>query len=187
MYKIVYFLLAVFSLLSCKQSDDLPLEMSDISLKIGARTAHAGLSNSSVWADGDEMGLFMMASGQSNLSLGMEYNRKYTYSAGGAAFFLSGQPIYYPTTGQVDIVAYAPYRQVTGNTLSIDLLDQAHNIPLAELKAHIAELPVDKPIVVHCASGYRSAIASSLINEWVPKAQVWDIGEHIKSYKQSVN
>jgi len=98
--------------------------MSDISLKIGVRTAHAGLSNSSVWADGDEMGLFMMASGQSNLSLGMEYNRKYTYSAGGAAFFLSGQPIYYPTTGQVDIVAYAPYRQVTGNTLSIDLLDQ---------------------------------------------------------------
>ena len=75
MYKIVYFLLAVFSLLSCKQSDNLPLEMSDISLKIGVRTAHAGLSNSSVWADGDEMGLFMMASGQSNLSLGMEYNR----------------------------------------------------------------------------------------------------------------
>ncbi|WP_286754665.1 MULTISPECIES: MBL fold metallo-hydrolase [Sphingobacterium] len=63
----------------------------------------------------------------------------------------------------------------------------AHNIPLAELKQHIAELPVDKPIVVHCASGYRSAIASSLINESVPKAQVWDIGEHIKTYKQSVN
>jgi len=63
----------------------------------------------------------------------------------------------------------------------------AHNIPLAELKAHIAELPVDKPIVVHCASGYRSAIASSLLSEWVPKAQVWDIGEQIKTYKQSVN
>jgi glyoxylase-like metal-dependent hydrolase (beta-lactamase superfamily II)/rhodanese-related sulfurtransferase len=60
----------------------------------------------------------------------------------------------------------------------------AHNIPLAELKQHVAELPVDKPIVVHCASGYRSAIASSLISEWVPKAQVWDIGEQIKTYKQ---
>lgn len=124
MYKIVYFLLAVFSLLCCKPSDDLPMEMSDISLQIGARAANAGVGNSSVWADGDEMGLFMMASGQSNLSLGLEYNRKYTYSAGGAAFFLSGQPIYYPTTGQVDIVAYAPYRQVSGNTISIDLLDQ---------------------------------------------------------------
>jgi hypothetical protein len=88
MYKIVYFLLAVFSLFSCKPSDDLPMEMSDISLKIGARAANAGVGNSSVWADGDEIGLFMMASGQSNLSLGLEYNRKYTYSAGGAAFFL---------------------------------------------------------------------------------------------------
>ncbi|MDR0264493.1 MAG: MBL fold metallo-hydrolase [Sphingobacterium sp.] len=63
----------------------------------------------------------------------------------------------------------------------------AHNIPLAELKQHISELPLDKTIVVHCASGYRSAIASSLIHESVPEARVWDVGEHIKSYKSAVN
>ncbi|WP_286856584.1 MULTISPECIES: MBL fold metallo-hydrolase [Sphingobacterium] len=64
---------------------------------------------------------------------------------------------------------------------------EAHNIPLAELTQHIAELPLDKIIVVHCASGYRSAIASSLINELAPGTRVWDVGEHIKEYKQSKN
>ena len=63
----------------------------------------------------------------------------------------------------------------------------AHNIPLAELKQHISELPLDKTIVVHCASGYRSAIASSLIDGSAPKARVWDVGEHIKAYKSAVN
>lgn len=63
----------------------------------------------------------------------------------------------------------------------------AHNIPLAELKQHISELPLDKPIVVHCASGYRSAIASSLIHAAVPNAQVWDLGDHIKAYKSATH
>ncbi|WP_312398569.1 MBL fold metallo-hydrolase [Sphingobacterium sp.] len=61
----------------------------------------------------------------------------------------------------------------------------AHNIPLAQLKQRIADLPLDKTIVVHCASGYRSAIASSLISVSLPKARVWDLAEHIKEYKQS--
>ena len=67
------------------------------------------------------------------------------------------------------------------------LFGTAHHIPLAELQQHIAELPTDKTIVVHCASGYRSAIASSLIQSRLPQARVWDIGEQIKEYRKSVN
>jgi rhodanese-related sulfurtransferase len=37
------------------------------------------------------------------------------------------------------------------------------NIPLSRLLEHLDELPHDRPIVVHCSSGYRSAIAASLL------------------------
>jgi rhodanese-related sulfurtransferase len=36
-------------------------------------------------------------------------------------------------------------------------------IPLAQLESRMAELPRDKKIAVHCASGYRSSIATSLL------------------------
>ena len=37
------------------------------------------------------------------------------------------------------------------------------NIPLARLAKQLCELPHDRPVVVHCASGYRSAIALSVL------------------------
>jgi hydroxyacylglutathione hydrolase len=37
------------------------------------------------------------------------------------------------------------------------------NIPLAELPDRIEELPENRPLVVHCQSGYRSSIAASLL------------------------
>jgi len=37
------------------------------------------------------------------------------------------------------------------------------NIPLPHLQERLDELPKEKMIVVHCASGYRSAIAASLL------------------------
>jgi hydroxyacylglutathione hydrolase len=37
------------------------------------------------------------------------------------------------------------------------------NIPLGRLAERAGELPRDRPIVVHCATGYRSAIAASLL------------------------
>jgi rhodanese-related sulfurtransferase len=37
------------------------------------------------------------------------------------------------------------------------------NVPLARLRERAAELPRDRALVVHCASGYRSAIGASLL------------------------
>jgi len=37
------------------------------------------------------------------------------------------------------------------------------NIPLARLAERLDELPRERPIVVHCASGYRAAIAASML------------------------
>lgn len=59
----------------------------------------------------------------------------------------------------------------------------AINIPLPELRERVNEIPVDKPIVVHCAGGYRSAAGSSIIKNIIGnKAKVYDLGEAIKAY-----
>lgn len=56
-------------------------------------------------------------------------------------------------------------------------------IPLAELRNRIGEIPTNKPIVVHCAGGYRSAAGSSLIaSKLNGNATVYDLGEKIKSF-----
>ena len=59
--------------------------------------------------------------------------------------------------------------------------DNAINIPLPELRDRINEIPTDKPIVVHCAAGYRSAAGSSIVAAAIPGAQVFDFGEAITS------
>ena len=52
-------------------------------------------------------------------------------------------------------------------------------IPLPELRERISEIPTDKPIVVHCAAGYRSAAASSIIAAQIKAIPVYDLGEAI--------
>ena len=42
-------------------------------------------------------------------------------------------------------------------------IEAAVNIPLQRLPEQMATLPREHPIVVHCATGYRSAIAASLL------------------------
>jgi hydroxyacylglutathione hydrolase len=49
-------------------------------------------------------------------------------------------------------------------------IEGAVNVPLSQLAERVAELPSDRAIVVYCASGYRSAIASSLLSlEGMPR------------------
>lgn len=41
----------------------------------------------------------------------------------------------------------------------------AVNIPLHTINEHLAELPKDKPFAIHCAGGYRSMIAASILKQ----------------------
>ncbi|HJT73384.1 MAG TPA: MBL fold metallo-hydrolase [Chitinophaga sp.] len=61
------------------------------------------------------------------------------------------------------------------------IFSNAVNIPLPELRKRIAEIPADKPLAVHCAGGYRSAAASSILEDAL-QAKVFDIGEKIKNF-----
>lgn len=55
----------------------------------------------------------------------------------------------------------------------------AINIPVNELSKRIKEVPVNKPIVIHCASGYRSAIGSSLLERALPGVKIYDVSKQI--------
>ncbi|WP_341835253.1 MBL fold metallo-hydrolase [Chitinophaga pollutisoli] len=56
-------------------------------------------------------------------------------------------------------------------------------IPLHQLRERTAEIPTGKPIVVHCAGGYRSAAGSSIVAAAFPAATVYDLGEAVKSFQ----
>lgn len=61
-------------------------------------------------------------------------------------------------------------------------LSRAINIPLTELHERLGEIPTKKPIIVYCASGYRSAIGSSILHGLLPDARVLDMGSRIKDF-----
>ena len=56
-------------------------------------------------------------------------------------------------------------------------------IPLAELRDRVNEIPTDKPVVVHCAAGYRSAAATSIIKSKLNgNVKVFDLSDAIKNF-----
>lgn len=63
------------------------------------------------------------------------------------------------------------------------IFDDAIGIPLNELRKRAAELPADKPIVVHCAGGYCSAAGSSILENKFGEQKVFDLSEAIKDFK----
>lgn len=62
------------------------------------------------------------------------------------------------------------------------ILNEAINIPLPELRERAQEIPRDKPIVVHCSGGYRSAAGSSIIKNQLKDEIVLDMSEAIKEF-----
>ncbi len=58
------------------------------------------------------------------------------------------------------------------------LVPHALHIRLADLRERVNEVPAEKPIAVHCAAGYRSAIGSSILLA-AGRAKVYDISEAI--------
>ncbi|QNF35515.1 MBL fold metallo-hydrolase [Adhaeribacter swui] len=71
----------------------------------------------------------------------------------------------------------------SSETKSGRFFDQAITIPLPELRERAHVIPTDKPVVVHCAGGYRSAAGSSILESLLPVA-VLDMGEAVTELKQ---
>lgn len=59
----------------------------------------------------------------------------------------------------------------------------AVNIPLPELQGRTNEIPKDKPVIVHCAGGYRSAAGASIVRDALPEnIAVFDLSEAVKDF-----
>ena len=56
------------------------------------------------------------------------------------------------------------------------------DIPLPELRERVGEIPNNKPIVVHCAGGYRSAAGASIIKEVMNGSDVYDLSYAICNF-----
>jgi len=60
------------------------------------------------------------------------------------------------------------------------------NIPLPELRERAAEISKEKPVVVHCAGGYRSAVGASIIQrEFKENGKVFDLSEAVNDFKEN--
>ncbi|UYZ64983.1 MBL fold metallo-hydrolase [Hymenobacter weizhouensis] len=63
------------------------------------------------------------------------------------------------------------------------IFDNALLIPLPELRERAHEVPRDKPVLVHCAGGYRSAAGASILEAALPGVPVYDLGDAITSFQ----
>ncbi len=63
------------------------------------------------------------------------------------------------------------------------IFDQSINIPLHELRERAEEIPYEKPILVHCSGGYRSAAGSSIVDGIKTDIRVLDFSDAIKDFQ----
>lgn len=64
------------------------------------------------------------------------------------------------------------------------IFEKALEHPLYELRQTANHIPTHKPIVVHCAGGYRSAAGSSILENELEDATVYDLSDAIEQFKE---
>lgn len=65
------------------------------------------------------------------------------------------------------------------------IFEKAINIPLHELRENTEKVPKDKPVLVHCAGGYRSAAGASILEKELDMKNVFDLSEAVEEFKVS--
>jgi hydroxyacylglutathione hydrolase len=94
---------------------------------------------------------------------------------------------------QSEVLNYDDFKVHSGNFTIVDvrnwseieagkLFNNSLTIPLPELRERVGEIPTDKPIVVHCAAGYRSAAAASIVQAAIAGVPVYDLGEAVEDW-----
>ncbi|MET7029810.1 MBL fold metallo-hydrolase [Sediminicola luteus] len=62
--------------------------------------------------------------------------------------------------------------------------EKALEHPLNELRESAKNIPTNKPVVVHCAGGYRSAAGSSILESELDGVTVFDLSEDVNDFKK---
>ncbi|MCA9058765.1 MAG: MBL fold metallo-hydrolase [Planctomycetaceae bacterium] len=94
----------------------------------------------------------------------------------GGMHVLESQPELVETTDRITAMALHQQLQSAEPPLILDVrspqeretngvIEDSLNIPLNHLEDRLTEIPTDRPLVVHCAGGYRSVIACSVLQK----------------------
>ncbi|SDY47280.1 MBL fold metallo-hydrolase [Hymenobacter psychrophilus] len=139
---------------------------------------------------GPEESFYLLAADEATLTDLIEKTAKIGYEPliKGA---LVGTPSTQETMPEIDVEAF---RQHPENYTIVDIRNASEakaeplfagaiNLPLPELRERVGEIPAGKPVVVHCAGGYRSAAGSSIVAPALPGTTVLDLGEAVKSFQ----
>jgi len=63
------------------------------------------------------------------------------------------------------------------------IFENALSFPLNELREGADKIPANKPIVVHCAAGFRSAAGSSILESKFKNIRVYDLSDAVEKFK----
>lgn len=108
--------------------------------------------------------------------------------------FIAGAAVYTTGGAHMDAVPLDDFAAHPQNYTIIDvrmsneaadypIFDNALSIPLDQLRERINEVPLDKPVVVHCAGGTRSAAGSSIIAAALEnQVKTYDLGKAVKQF-----
>lgn len=124
--KLLTFLTTITVLTSCSQKELDDFNLSDQALQIKANQGPSSGNMNSPWADGDSFGLFIKPNSTTGFNYLLEANRKYTFSASNDIFKIEGYQIFFPRTGQIDFIAYAPYNANITSKYPIDVSNQSN-------------------------------------------------------------
>ena len=123
--KYVVYFIALLLTVGCTRKDEELMGWSDQLLKIKANAVTLLGSTSIPWQQQDTFGLFIKPSGSYGFTSLVETNRKYTYNSSLSIFELQGNAIYYPQSGNIDLIAYAPNTNGVTTNYAIDVRNQA--------------------------------------------------------------
>lgn len=122
--KFLGFLIGFIMLTGCSLEEDLQNvnheEILQIKANVGSSTTIAG----NPLIAQNEFGLFVKSSNAADFTNLLENNRKFIYNTTNSTFKLEGENIYYPQTGNIDLIGYAPYKAGIIDTYKVDVSDQ---------------------------------------------------------------
>ncbi len=100
----------------------------------------------------------------------------------------------YNSKAQMDVLDIKDFKEHPENYTIVDIrnasevaegkiFESAISKPLNDLRETSDSVPKDKPIVVHCAGGYRSAAGSSILARKFQNVKVYDLSDHVKDFQ----
>ncbi|MCA5004763.1 SUMF1/EgtB/PvdO family nonheme iron enzyme [Sphingobacterium bovistauri] len=124
-YMILSMYLAIILFNSCAKQDTANYGITDTPVHLKLNSNSLSPVSSTVPNYTFSYGVFMISSNDLNLANGIESNRQYNFDVQTSISTLVGNPIYYPQSTPVNLIAYAPYKAGLSNIYPLDISNQS--------------------------------------------------------------